>query len=137
MMMVQREKNIRDYNSNDFVKYFAKKYLITYDKAYPVIFARDSAIMLKIMRQFFEASRPLKDIFKFIEDMFTEYPLRRRLTAIDLNWVFGMTKIYLRPNKAETKSNKVKSPEIELDEEMKAWLKAEKEKMKPKFSEEI
>ena len=134
MMMVQREKSIRDYNSNDFVKYFAKKYLIAYDKDYPVIFARDSAIMLKVMRQFFEAKRPLKDIFKFIDDMYVEYPLRRRLTAVDLNWVFSMTKIYLRPGKTETKSSKVKSPEIELDDEMKAWLKAEKEKLKPKES---
>jgi hypothetical protein len=131
--MVQREKSIRDYNSNDFVKYFAKKYLIAYDKPYAVIFARDSSIMLKVMRAFFEESRPLKDIFKFIDDMFEEYPKRRRLTSIDLNWVFNMTKIYLRPGVVEKKGNKAKAPEMELDDEMKAWLESEKEKLqKPK-----
>jgi hypothetical protein len=133
MLMVQREKSIRDYNSNDFVKYFAKKYLVAYDKAYPVIFARDSSIMLKVMRAFFEENRPLKDIFKFIDDMFEEYPKRRRLTSIDLNWVFNMTKIYLRPGVVEKKGNKAKAPEMELDDEMKAWLESEKEKLqKPK-----
>ena len=133
MLMVQREKSIRDYNSNDFVKYFAKKYLIAYDKPYAVIFARDSSIMLKVMRAFFEESRPLKDIFKFIDDMFEEYPKRRRLTSIDLNWVFNMTKIYLRPGVVEKKGNKAKAPEMELDDEMKAWLESEKEKLqKPK-----
>src|ERR1039457_809588 len=95
MLMVQREKNIRDYNSTDFVKYFAKKYLETQSKAYPVIFARDCAIMLKVMRKFSEASKPLKDIFPFIDEMFEEYPRRRRLTLIDMNWLFSMTGIYL------------------------------------------
>jgi len=126
--MVQREKNVRDYNSTDFVKYFAKRYSSTQGKEYPVIFARDCSIMLKVMRKFFEAERPLKDIFKFIDEMFDEYPKRRRLSRIDLNWLFSMTPIYLNVKKP-SKSNKAKAPEMELDEEMKAWLKAEKAKL--------
>jgi hypothetical protein len=131
--MVQREKSLRDYNSNDFVKYFAKKFNDSQGKVYPIIFARDSAIMLKVMRKFFEAGRPLKDIFKFIDDMFEEYPRRKRLTPIDMNWLFSMTGIYLNVKIKDTKSNKVKAPEMELDDEMKAWLESEKEKLqKPK-----
>jgi len=126
--MVQRDKPLRDYTSNDFVKYFAKKYLTTENKEYPVIFARDCAIMLKVMRRFFEAGRPLKDIFPFIDAMFEEYPKRKRLTPIDMNWIFNMTSIYLKTGMKSVRSSKVKAPEMVLDDEMKAWLKAEKEK---------
>ncbi len=129
MLMVQRDKNIRDYTSSDFVKYFARKYNDTYGKEYKVIFARDCAIMLKVMRKFFEADVAFKDIFPFIDKMFVEYPKRRRLKNIDMNWVFSMCDMYLNAgDKFEGKSHKVKAPEMELDDEMKAWLKAEKEK---------
>jgi len=134
MLMVQRDKNVRDYNSSDFVKYFARKYLDTYGKEYKVIFARDCAIILKVMRKFFEADVAFKDIFPFIDKMFVEYPKRRRLKNIDLNWVFSMCDMYLNAgDKFEGKSNKVKAPEMELDDEMKAWLRAEKEKLKQKL----
>lgn len=129
--MVQRDKNIRDYTSSDFVKYFARKYQETYQKEYKVIFARDCSIMLKVMRKFFEADVALKDIFPFIDKMFVEYPKRRRLKNIDMNWIFTMCDMYLSAgDKFEGKSHKVKAPGMELDSEMRAWLKAEKEKLK-------
>lgn len=127
--MAQSSKGIRNYTSSDFVKYFAKKYLETYSKEYKIIFARDCAIMLKVMRKFFEADVAFRDIFLFIDKMFVEYPKRRRLKNIDLNWVFSMCDFYLNAgDKFEGRSNKVKAPEMELDADMKAWLKAEKEK---------
>ena len=128
-MTIERDKSLRDYNSTDFVKYFSKKYLEQYKKEYPVIFARDCSIMLKVMRKFFDAQKPLKDIFTVIDAMFVEYPKRRRIVPIDTNWLYGVVDIYLHPvaNKAKS-GNKVKAPEVELDAEMKAWLKEEKKK---------
>lgn len=129
MLMVHREKNLRDYNSTDFVKYFAKKYAEAYKKDYVMIFARDCSIMLKVMRKFHEAKREFKDIFSFIDEMFVEYPKRRRLKHIDLNWIYGVVDLYLSPGKTKSSSsNKVKAPEVELSAEMKEWLKKEKEK---------
>ena len=128
-MTIERDKSLRDYNSTDFVKYFSKKFLDVYKKDYVVIFARDCSIMLKIMRKFFDAKMGLKEIFPFIDKMFEEYPKRKRVVPIDINWLYGVVDIYLHPVKNDKKSgNKIKAPEIELDEEMKAWLKSEKEK---------
>ena len=114
--------------SSDFVKYFAKKYFEAYNKEYKIIYARDCSIMLKIMRRFHEADVNLRNIFTFMDKMFIEYPKRRRFKQIDMNWLHGVVNLYLKDGgKLEEKSNKAKAP-IQLDDEMKAWLKAEKEK---------
>jgi hypothetical protein len=128
-MVVERDKPLRDYTAADFVKYFAKKYSDAYHREYHIVFARDCSIMLKVMRKFFEADVPFKDIFPFIDKMFIEYPKRRRIKSIDLNWLYGVVDIYLNVgDKFEGKSgNKVKAP-VELDDDMKEWLKKEKEK---------
>lgn len=128
-MVVERDKPLRDYTAADFVKYFAKKYSDAYQREYHIVFARDCSIMLKVMRKFFDADVPFKDIFPFIDKMFIEYPKRRRIKTIDLNWLYGVVDIYLNVgDKFEGKSgNKVKAP-VELDAEMKEWLKKEKEK---------
>ncbi len=129
MLMVQRDKHIRDYTSSDFVKYFARKYRETYQKDYNVVFARDCAIMLKVMRKFFEADVSFKDIFPFIDKMFVEYPKRRRIKPIDMNWVYSMCDLYLNAgDKFEGRSAKAKAPDASLDPELKAWLQAEKAK---------
>lgn len=82
--------------------------------------------MLKVMRRFNDADVELKEIFTFIDSMFAEYPKRRRIKRIDMNWLYGVINIFLR---TEDKSdNKVKAPEVSLDDEMKAWLQQEKKK---------
>jgi hypothetical protein len=128
-MTIQRDKSLRDYNSNDFVKYFSKKFLEANRKDCTIIFARDCSIMLKIMRKFFDAKKELKEIFTFIDEMFIEYPKRRRVIPIDINWLYGVVDIYLHPVANNSKSgNKVKAPEVKLDADMKAWLEEEKKK---------
>src|SRR5271167_2380151 len=74
MLMVQREKPLRDYTVVDLVKYFNRKFKEKNNKERSTIFARDCSIMLKIMHKFHTAKIPLKDIFKFIDKMFEEYP---------------------------------------------------------------
>lgn len=129
MLMVQRDKNLRAYTSSDFVKYFAKKYREMYNRDYVVLFARDCSIMLKVMRKFHEAEIESKDIFTFMDKMFAEYPKRRRIKPIDMNWLYGILDAYLTTDKFDDKSaNKVKAPEVRLDDDMKEWLKKEKEK---------
>lgn len=130
MLMVQRDKPLRDYNSTDFVKYFAKKFVETHQKEYPVVFQRDCAIMLKVMRKFHEADVAFRDIFPFIDKMFKEYPRRRRFKPIDMNWIFSMTEIYLNVGDKLNggAQNKAKAPAMELDDEMKEWLRKEKAK---------
>lgn len=128
-MTIKRNKPLRDYNSTDFVKYFVKKYIEEYKKECTIIFARDCSIMLKIMRKFFDAKKELKDIFSFIDVMFVEYPKRRRIIPIDINWLYGVTDSYLHPVENVSKSgNKVKAPEVVLDEDMRKWLEEEKKK---------
>ena len=81
------------------------------------------------MRKFFEADLPLKEIFPFIDEMFDEYPKRRRIKPIDLNWIYGVTSLYLRKGDQEEPTElKAKAPKVELDAEMQAWLKKEKER---------
>jgi len=129
MLMIQRDKHLREYNSSDFVKYFGKVFNDTYKRPYKIIFARDCAIVLKIMRKFFEADVEMKDIFPFIDKMFIEYPKRRRIKPIDLNWVYSMVRGYLKVDETpDPKAHKVKAPDIELSPEMKQWLKSEKAK---------
>lgn len=127
--MVQRDKNLRAYTSTDFVKYFAKKFQEEHKRNYNVVFARDCSIMLKVMRKFHDAKKEFKDIFVFIDKMFVEYPQRRRIKPMDLNWLYSVADIYLSPGKIkDASSNKVKAPAVELSPEMKEWLKKEKEK---------
>ena len=129
MLMVQRDKNLRAYTSTDFVKYFAKKFQEEHKRDYSVVFARDCSIMLKVMRKFHEAKKEFKEIFTFIDLMFKEYPLRRRIKPIDMNWLYGVVDMHLSAGKFKAaSSNKVKAPEVELSAEMKEWLKKEKEK---------
>lgn len=129
MLMIERDKHLRAYTAADFVKYFGRLFQDAYKRPYKIIFARDCAILLKVMRKFFEADVEMKDIFPFLDKMFIEYPKRRRIKAIDLNWVYSMVDGYLRPGSpADSKTNKVKAPEVELSPEMKAWLKSEKDK---------
>ena len=81
------------------------------------------------MRKFFDADLPLKEIFIFIDKMFDEYPKRRRLKPIDLNWLHGVTAVYLKTgSKMDETPLKAKAPKVELDAEMQAWLKKEKER---------
>lgn len=127
--MVQRDKNLRAYTSSDFVKYFARLYKEMYSRDYVTIYARDCAIMLKLMRKFHDADIDHKDIFVFMDKMFKEYPKRRRIKSIDMNWLYGIVDAYLTTDTFEDKAaNKAKAPEIKLDEDMKEWLKKEKEK---------
>ena len=126
--MIQRDKAIRDYNATDFVKYFMRKYSEINARDYPVVFARDCTIMLKIMRMFFDDKRSFKDIFTFMDVMFEEYPKRRRFKPIDITWLHGVTNLYLHPKRIKAeKSNKVKAP-VELDDDIKKWLLEEKKK---------
>ena len=128
--MVERDKNLRDYKASDFVKYFSRRFFQVNNRIYSTNFARDCSIMLKIMRLFHKSNIPFKGIFKFIDDMFEEYPKRRRIKDIDLNWLHAVAKLYINNNfgKKEEPSNKVKAPEIVLDDEMKKWLQEEKKK---------
>lgn len=129
MLMIKREKGVRDYNSSDFVKYFAKKFKEAYGRDFVILFARDCSIILKIMRKFHDAEVDHKEIFTFMDKMFVEYPKRRRIKPIDLNWLFGVVDLYLKTDHfKDSRANKVKAPEVALDDEMKEWLRKEKEK---------
>ena len=128
--MIKRNKSLRDYNSSDFVKYFVKKYNENYEMQFQIVFARDCSIMLKVMRKFFEAKIDFKEIFTFMDKMFLEYPKRRRIKSIDINWLYGVVDLYLKKpgDFGKDSGNKIKTPEIILDDDMKKWLEAEKKK---------
>jgi len=129
-MVIKRDKLFAEYNTTDFVKYFMKKFReVNNNIEYQIVFARDCTIMLGILRRFNQQGKPIRGIFKFIDDMFVEYPKRKRVKPIDIQFLLGVVDLYLSKKNPKRKAeNKVKTPAVELDDEMKAWLKAQKEK---------
>jgi len=127
-MVIKRDKTLEDYNANDFVKYFLRKFREVNSREFPVVFARDCSIMVNIMRRFHEAGRKQREIFKFIDYMFTEYPKKKRIKVIDIQFLLGVTDYFLSGRIAGNKAeNKVKT-EFKMDDDLKAWLKQEKER---------
>jgi len=127
-MVIKRDKSVQEFNCTDLVKYFARQFESTNKRKYDLVYARDCSIMLRIIAEFHKLEKKPKDLIKFINDMFEEYPKRRRILPIDISWLYTMTSRYLYKKEVK-KGNKMKAPDIELTDELKEWLKEEKRKL--------
>ena len=116
-----------DPNVTELVKYFAKKFDVVNKIRFQIVYARDCSIMQNIMHRFHKAKKRPYDIYKFIDNMFVEYPKRRRAIPIDISWLLNMSDTFLY-KKPTARGNKIKA-EFELTDELKVWLESEKKKL--------
>jgi hypothetical protein len=120
------KKDITLWNSQDFVKFFASKYELCYEKTFVINYVKDCTVMKRILTTFKKHDRPKTTITRFMDWVFEEYNSRKEFTTpLTIGFLPYWIDEYLQIGSVKKKTKKPE--EIELDSETLDWLKQQKQ----------
>ena len=134
-MLIKIWKKVEEFNSSDFVKYFCLKYKMVYSKEpeYGNItgfFAKNSMIMKRVVSTFQKNDKPKRLVLKFVDWVFDEYTKREFTQPLTIGFLPYWIDEFFKCQKIKV----IEKKNFEMTDEIREWLRKEKEKLKEKFS---